>query len=117
MDEDLLRAKGLDPRDGERAAVEGFALRIGQRASLVPAAGSYVHGFVFSLTLPELDLLYAEPSVQAYKPEAVLARLVSGGVIAALCYNLPEPPPPTERNPAYATKLRAVAQKAGLPAD
>ena len=117
MDEDLLRAKGLDPRDGERAAVEGFTLRIGQRAALVPAAGSHVHGFVFSLTLPELDRLYAEPSVQAYKPEAVLARLASGGVIAALCYNLPEPPAPTERNPAYATKLRAVAQKAGLPAE
>ena len=33
------------------------------------------------------------------------------------CYNLPQPPSPSERNPEYAARLRAVAQKAGLPAD
>ena len=117
MDEDLLRAKGLEPEGAELAAVDGLTVRIGQRAALVPAAGGRVHGVVFSLTLSELDRLYAEPSVQAYRPEAVLARLASGGLIAALCYNLPQPPSPDERNPEYAAKLRAVAQKVGLPAE
>jgi len=41
----------------------------------------------------------------------------SGGVISALCYNLPEPPPPDEHNAEYATKLRAVDRRAGLPED
>ena len=117
MDEELLRAKGLEPEGAELAAVDGLALRIGQRAALVPTPGGRVHGVVFSLTLSELDRLYAEPSVQAYRPEAVLAQLASGGVVAALCYNLPQPPSPAERNPEYAVKLRAVAEKAGLPAE
>jgi|BogFormECP03_OM2_1039629.scaffolds.fasta_scaffold00753_3 hypothetical protein len=44
MDEELLRGKGLEPESGEIAAIDGFALRIGQlvaspsgRSSPVPA--------------------------------------------------------------------------------
>jgi hypothetical protein len=115
MDQDLLRAKGVEPKNVELAAVDDLVLRIGQRAALVPAAGARVHGVVMSLTLAELDRLYSEPSVQAYKPQAVLARLASGGTVAALCYNLLQPPSPAERNPEYAAKLRIVAEKVGLP--
>ncbi len=117
MDEQLLRAKGLDPQGAELATVDGFAMRIGQRAALLPAPGGRVHGLVFSLTLSELERLYSEPSVQDYRPQAVLAQLASGGAIAALCYNLSPPPLPSERNPEYAAKLRALAQKIGLPAE
>ncbi|MGA2426332.1 MAG: gamma-glutamylcyclotransferase family protein [Terriglobales bacterium] len=94
MDEELLRGKGLEPERGEIAAVDGFALRIGQRAALVPVPGAKVYGLVFSLTRSELDRLYSESSVQAYGPQAVLAQLASGGVVDA----------------------RAVSQKVGLPA-
>lgn len=117
MDQELVRAKGLAPDDPELASVPGFTLRIGQRAALVPDPGSRVHGVVMSLTLAELDRLYSEPSLQAYRPEAVLAHLESGGVTAALCYNLPDPPSPTEQNPDYAANLRNVARKVGLPAE
>jgi len=117
MDEELLRSKGLTPQRAEVAFVDGFVLRIGERAALVPVQGSRVHGVVMSLTLAELEHLYSEASVRAYKPQAVLAHLVTGGVVAALCYNLSPPPSPTERNPEYAVKLRAVAQKVGLPAE
>jgi len=55
MDEELLHAKGVKPESAEHAAVDGFALRIGQRAALVPTPGGRVHGLVFSLTLSELD--------------------------------------------------------------
>jgi len=81
MDEDLLRGKGLKPEGAELAAVDGLALRIGQRAALVPSAGAQVYGVIMSLTLSELDRLYSEPSVQAYQPQAVLAQLTSGGTI------------------------------------
>jgi hypothetical protein len=74
MDEELLRGKGLETEGGEIAAVDGFALRIGQRAPLVPTPGAKVYGLVFSLTRSELDRLYSESSVQAYKPQAVLAQ-------------------------------------------
>jgi len=49
------------------------ALRIGQRAALVPTPGAEVYGLVFSPTRSELDRLYSESSVQAYKPQAVLS--------------------------------------------
>src|SRR5438128_8249446 len=61
------------------ATVDAFALRIGQRAALVPVCGARVHGVVMSLTPSELDQLYSEPSLQAYTPEAVLAHLSGGG--------------------------------------
>jgi len=88
MDEELLRGKGLEPEGGEIAAIDGFALRIGQRAALVPTPGAKVYGFVFSLTRPELDRLYSESSVHAYKPQAVLAQLAAEASSPALCYNL-----------------------------
>lgn len=117
MDAELLRGKGIEPQGVELASVPGFALRIGQRAALVPGPSSRVHGVVMSLTLAELERLYTEPSVQAYRPQPILAHLASGGVIAALCYNLAEPPAPNERNPEYAAKLRVIAEKVGLPPD
>jgi hypothetical protein len=117
MDEDLLRAKGFDPKGAELAFVDGLALRIGQRAALIATSGARVHGVVLSLTLAELGRLYSEQSVQAYQPQAVLARLADGALIPALCYNLSQPPAATERNPEYAAKLRAVAKKVGLPGE
>ena len=117
MDLDLLRAKGLRPEHAEAGMVEGMGLRIGQRAALVPAEGARVHGLVVSLTLAELGKLYSDATVQAYRPEAVLVKLSSGDVIPALCYNLPQPPSASERNPGYAAKLRAVAQQVGLPSE
>ena len=117
MDEDLLRSKGVKPESVELASVHGVALRIGRRAALVPSLGHRVHGVVCSLTLDELEQLYSEPSVRAYQPEAVLVELAAGGVIAALCYNLPDAPEANEHNPEYAAKLRALAHRIGLPAD
>jgi hypothetical protein len=114
MDETILRAKGLEPRSAEQASVDGFALRIGQRATLESRAGGSVHGMLFSLTLAELSTLYSEPSVEAYRPHAILARLPDGQSVPALCYSLPHPSP-SETNPDYVAQLRAVAEKVGLP--
>jgi gamma-glutamyl AIG2-like cyclotransferase len=115
MDQEILNDKGLSPQHSEIAYVSGLALRIGQRAALVPDERGKVYGIVMSLTLSEVEQLYSDPAVQAYRAQAVLARLASGGQVAALCYNLREPPLPSERNPEYAAKLRAVAEKVGLP--
>ena len=117
MDPDLLRAEGFAPQNPEIASVGGFVLRIGRRAALVPEPSGRVLGAIMSLTLGELDRLYSEPSLSAYKPQAVLAHLAQGGVIAALCYNLPEPPSAADRNVEYVRKLRLAAEKVGLPAE
>ena len=117
MDAAVLEAKGVRGTGSRLGAVRDWALRIGQRATLVPAPGEVVHGVVVTMPLPELDRLYAEASVQMYRPVAVLAEAAaaSGGPVAALAYVLPEPPAPEERNPEYAAKLRALAERLGLP--
>ena len=116
MDEELLRDKGVSPTHAELGSVRDMELRIGERAALAPTTSKRVHGVVMSLTLDDIERLYADPSVQAYAPQAVLVELDQGGVVAALCYNLPVPPPATARNLEYSAKLRAIAEKVGLPA-
>ncbi|PYS53189.1 MAG: gamma-glutamylcyclotransferase [Acidobacteria bacterium] len=117
MDEALLREKGIDPGNRRVAFVDNFRLTIGARATLVPREGDRVYGVLFSLTQREVDALYSESSVSAYRPESVLARLNDGNVIQALCFNLPAPPSTEERNTEYASKLREVATRIGLPPD
>jgi hypothetical protein len=117
MDPEVLEAKGIHPVDARLAAVPGFGLRIGARAALVPTPGGAVHGVLMKLSHAEVERLYSEPSVQAYRPEPVLAIASTGASVAALCYNLPEAPPPDEHNDEYAGKLRSLAQRLGLPAE
>ena len=117
MDHQLLDGKGIRPVDIRLAAVPGFVLRIGTRAALVPTPAGEVHGVLMKLSHTDIEKLYSEPSVQAYRPEPVLAVARNGATVAALCYNLPEPPSPDERNAEYASKLRSLAQRIGLPND
>jgi hypothetical protein len=117
MDQDLLRGKGIAPVDAEVAWVDGLALRIGKRAALVPCPQSRAYGVVMSLRPDDLRRLYSEAGLEAYRPEAVLVHLASGGMIAAVCYNLAQAPAAGEHNSDYAAKLRVVARKVGLPAD
>jgi hypothetical protein len=117
MDEALLREKGLSPEDRRVASVEDFRLVIGARATLVRSEGARAHGVIFSLTREEVETLYSEESVSAYQPELVDARTSDGRVTRALCFNLPAPPTEQERNTLYASKLRALAERVGLPDD
>lgn len=114
MDADLLRQQGMEPAAPRRAEVRGMALRIGSRATLVLSADSTAHGIVMDLTHQEIDRLYSDSSVAAYRPEAVLARLADESV-AALCFNLPQPPAAHETNRDYARKLAEIGRKVGLP--
>jgi hypothetical protein len=117
MDAAALHAKGFHPANRRQASVSGMALQIGQRATLIPDFAGRVFGFVMDLSHAEVDRLYAEPSVAAYRPEAVIAQLVDGFRVAALCFNLPPSDEPVTANPDYAEKLRVVAAQLGLPAD
>ena len=115
MDESLLRGKGLNPSERRVARVDNFRLAIGERATLVPSDGATAYGVLFTLTRREVDALYSEDSVKAYRPETVSARTDDGEVVRALCFNLPAPARADERNPQYASKLRELAARTGLP--
>jgi hypothetical protein len=116
MDAEALRAKGMHPRNIRAARVSDFALRIGQRATLVPTVGAEVHGFVMGLSHAEIEALYADPSVRAYRPEAVLAELADGQRCPALCFNLDITPDSREANAEYAERLRELGRRLKLPA-
>jgi hypothetical protein len=55
-----------------------MALEIRDRATLISKAGECVYGMVIGLTYPEIDELYADASVAAYRPEAEIAVLEDG---------------------------------------
>jgi hypothetical protein len=115
MDLDVLREAGIVPIAPRQAFVDNFALRIGRRATLLPAAGARAYGMLYTVTHDELDRLYTAPGLEQYRPEAVLARPLDGAPIPALCYNLREAPQPHERNPDYALRLQRVLDKLGFP--
>ena len=117
MDADLLRAKGALPVNIRPACVSGFTLRIGQRATLLRVRDARAYGIVMELTHAEIEQLYSEASVRAYRPEAVMAELTNGLRVPALCFNLLVPPGPDEANAEYAAKLRDLARRLGLPSD
>jgi hypothetical protein len=115
IDADLLRTKGVHPEKIRPACVLGFALRIGQRATLLPKSDARAFGILMELTHTEIDLLYSEASVRAYRPEAVLCEPADGSRVPALCFNLVVAPAPEEVNSEYAAKLRDLARRLGLP--
>jgi len=117
MDVDVLRQSGVKPANPRRAYVAEFALRIGQRATLVPSAGARAYGMLIALTHAELERLYGAPGLEHYRPEAVLAQPIEGIAVPALCYNLLQPPESHEGNPDYALRLKGVLTKLGFPAD
>ena len=92
-----------------------FALRIGNRATLLPSPGARAYGMVVALTHAELDRLYGAPGLELYRPEAVVAQLLDGGTVAALCYNLVQAAGPNEWNADYADRLQRVLGKLGFP--
>ena len=110
MDADFLRGKGADPINIRAACVPGFALRIGQRATLLRIPDARVYGILMELTHVEIEQLYAEASVRAYRPEAVLAELTDGSRVPALCFNLLVPLVP--KRPTQNTQRRYVIWRA-----
>ena len=117
MDDTLLAGAGVKPRAPRKASAHDYALRIGQRATLVKAPGSVAWGMVYNLTPGDLAKLYGAPGLEVYRPEEIEATLENRAIIPARVYNLPHAPAADERNPEYAEKLKAAMTRLGFPAD
>ena len=115
MDETLLREKGFQPTSPELGYIENYALRIGERATLVKIVGQRAYGAIMGLSEEELIRLYSDPTVEDYVPETVTAQLIEGGTRSVLSYNLPKEKL-VGKNKEYAISLTLVAKKIGLPA-
>ena len=117
MDEDILRARGVSPRQPRRTVVRNYCLRIGRRALLVPKFGAAAYGMVFALTDREIALLYSEPGLEQYRPESVTASFEDGTFAAVTTFNLDESHAIGEPNLEYAAKLRVVFERLSFPTD
>jgi len=117
MDSETLRESQVVAMSPRRAYVDGYALCIGRRATLVPTPGARAYGMLFALTHDELERLYTASGLEEYRPEAILTQSMDGETLPALCYNLREVPGPDEANTDYAVRLRAVLGKLGFPSE
>jgi hypothetical protein len=115
MDENLLRAKGVEPRAARKAVVRNYQLKIGQRARLVRQPSSQAYGMVYSLTDNESDSLYSEPGLEMYHPQMVVATFEDGSSSEVTTFNLSEESGTEEPNLEYAAKLRLVLESLGFP--
>jgi hypothetical protein len=114
MDSDVLHDYQVVAVDPRPAYAEGYALRIGRRATLIPFAGQRAYGMVYALTEADLDRLYSGPGLEQYRPEPLLVQMHGGMTLPVLCYVCPRPQA-GEANAEYAARLRAVLQKLHFP--
>ena len=116
MDEGLLLQKGLSPANPRKGYADGFGLRIGERATLIPASDEKAYGVVMQLKQEEATDLYSEKSVADYIPEILQVTLEDNSLIPATCYNLlAEQLSGSNRN--YAKSLYIVVERLGFPRD
>jgi len=114
MDETLLAQKGVKSRNAISGHVDGYTLRIGERATLLPDEGCQAYGVVMEITSRDVDALYSEDTVADYLPEPVTVALLNGSKVEATCYNLPKDKV-TGTNKTYAASLLKLASKIGFP--
>jgi hypothetical protein len=115
MDPAVLVQKGVSPRNPRKGYVEDYVLRVGQKATLLREEGKKAFGVVYSLTHLEIHNLYWGAGLDSYRAEPVIAHVIGGASVPALCCNLLSPPSPKETNQDYIDKLRTVMGKLGLP--
>ncbi len=114
MDESILLKNGIQSMNPRKGCLIDYALKIGNRASLLPAKGEKSYGLVMTVDKDRIQLLYAEASVADYVPETVTIVTNTSEKVEAVCYNLPAALM-TGTNETYATALHQLASKEGFP--
>jgi hypothetical protein len=114
MDQDLLKEKGITPSTWQKAWANNFALKIGERASLVKEPGARSYGVVMTLEQTQITELYAEKSVKEYQPEKLTVEYEDATCEEVTCYNLPANLS-RGTNRAYAQKLLDVTTGLDFP--
>ena len=114
MYESVLTEKGIQPASSAIGYVDGYALHIGERATLVREEGGRTYGIMMDIDEKEAQALYADESVADYRRESVVVHLNKGVQRDAFCYNLPYDQF-AGTNTEYATALFMLATKLCLP--
>ena len=114
MDEDILKSKGVEPRNKRKALANGYELRLGNMATLLRVENAKAYGMVYSLTHEEIDILYKNSGLTQYVNEALMVELEDNSSIVTLCSVLLDEPKADERNDEYYQKLVTCMKKYGL---
>ena len=114
MDEEILKSKDVKPRNKRKALVNGYALRLGNMATLLRQENAKAYGMVYSLTHEEIDVLYKNSGLTQYVNEALMVELEDKSNIVTLCSILLDEPKADERNDEYYQKLVSCMKKYGL---
>jgi hypothetical protein len=114
MNDSLLKEKGFHPSPPILSHVDGYALKVGERATLVKATGERAYGYVMALSEEESNKLYGESSVADYRAEKVIATTSENVSLDVVVYNLPIEKL-AGRNRQYAKSLAKIARDVGLP--
>lgn len=118
MNSAYLRRHGYSPRVLGRARLPDFALRIGDRATLVPRKGATCYGVVMELPQDEVSALYSTATVADYQAESVPAILDTDGLtVDSACFNLAEEKLGISVNAEYVRQLSELAGNLGFPAE
>ena len=115
MDPEILKSKGVNPRNPRLGIAKGYKLRVGQMATLLRDEESEAYGIIYSLTHAEINSLYWGAGLDTYISEALHIETENGKSIAALCCNLLIPPKENESNPEYYAKLVECMKKYNVP--
>lgn len=114
MDQTILLNNDIEPRNLRKGYLKDFALKIGNRASLIPSPGEICYGILMSCDKYALQKLYSEDSVVDYLPEEVTVFTDNDEASKAICYTLP-PELISGTNATYAQSLHELAKKNGFP--
>jgi len=115
MDPEILKARGVEPRNPRTAVARGYRLRVGKMATLLREEHAEAHGIVYRLTHDELNALYRGAGLEAYVAEALEVETQTRDRLAVLCCNLLVPPGEDELNPEYLDKLNRCMNRLGVP--
>lgn len=115
MDEEILKSKGVEPREKILACTKGYKLRVGNMATLLREENSDAYGIVYSLTYEEIDILYKDSGLTDYVAEAVMVETEDKKQIATLCCILLNPPKDDESNDSYFESLKKCMSRYNLP--
>lgn len=116
MDHTILLKNGIRPSNPRRGCLNDYALKIGNRASLIPCRNEKSYGIVMTVDNDAVHKLYAQASVADYIPEEVNIITDTNDSITAICYNLPSESL-TGTNKLYAMSLYKLAKQEGFPDD
>lgn len=115
MDEEILKSKGVVPREKQLACAKGYKLRVGNMATLLRNESSEAYGVVYSLTYEEIDKLYKGSGLTDYIAEVMVVETEDKKQIATLCCILLNPPKNDESNETYFESLKKCMAKYNLP--